>query len=563
MNDEIRVLVLQNALEHNGKADPAPVLGKVMAFHPDMRKDPAGAKRIVTELVLEINGMTIDEQKVLLEKLGGPKEIRKRERRDPLFPLRIVEGKETRMRFAPGPSGPLHIGHTRAAILNDEYCKRYDGTFILRLEDTNPERIDPEAYTMIPEDLQWMNVSVDETYIQSDRFEIYYDIARELLEKGHAYVCTMDVEEWRDLKLKGKPSPERDQTPEEQLDRWDGMLQGAYDEGEAFMVIKTDLKHKNPAVRDFVGMRIRHAPHPRTGERYHLYPLYNLSVAIDDHLMECTHILRGKDHLNNTVRQKFVFEHMGWELPEYIHYGLVSIPDTVLKTSLIREDIMSGQYSGWDDVRLGTVRALAERGFNPDSIRRYWLEVGVKPVDIRFSWETLETMNREIIDRSANRYFFVDSPVPLTIDSPNPLEGRAPCHPEEPERGYRYYRLVPTDGSIRVYLTQKDVNSLEQGELIRLKDICNVRIKDIEGPRAEFVGIDLEDLKNAKGRILHWVPEKSLPCKVLMRDGSIVTGLVEEGAETAAERGDVVQFERFGYCKLRMEDMVVGRFTHK
>ncbi len=160
------------------------------------------------------------------------------------------------MRFAPGPSGPLHLGHTRVAILNDEYCKRYDGKFINRVEDTNPDKIDPDAYDMIPQDLEWLGVKVHQTVIQSDRFEFYYDLARQLIEKGHAYICTCPVEDWRKMKEESRPCPHRDLPKEVQMEQWERMLAGHYGEEKAVFVVKTDLHHPNPAIRDFVGFRI-------------------------------------------------------------------------------------------------------------------------------------------------------------------------------------------------------------------------------------------------------------------------------------------------------------------
>ena len=179
------------------------------------------------------------------------------------------------MRFAPGPSGPLHIGHSRAAILNDEFVKRYGGRFILRLEDTNPMKILPEAYTMIPEDMSWLGTTVHQVVRQSDRFGIYLEHARRIIELGGGYVCTCPVEKWRSLKERNRACPHRDQDPDKQLAEWERMLDGTYREGEASLMIKTDLGHPNPAVRDFVAMRIMDHPHPRTGDRFRVYPLYN------------------------------------------------------------------------------------------------------------------------------------------------------------------------------------------------------------------------------------------------------------------------------------------------
>ncbi len=563
MKDLIMIFALENAIEHGGMANIGPIMGKMMAAHPDLKKDPRSLSMSIREAVQKVNGMEFEEQKELLKKLGGPIELEKRERKDPMVPLEGAEDKKVRMRFAPGPSGPLHIGHTRAAILNDEYCKRYNGSFILRFEDTNPEKIDPDAYDMIPEDLDWLGVKVDEVYTQSDRFERYYEITEKLIERGFAYVCTMDPEKWRELKTRSKPCRERSLSPEEQMEGWEKMKEGYYSEGEASLVIKTDLSHRNPAVRDFVGMRIKHAPHPLTGDRYHLYPLYNLSVAIDDHLMGCTHILRGNDHLNNTTRQEYVFDHMEWKLPKFFHYGLVSIPETILKTSLIRDEISNGNFNGWEDVRLGTVRALSARGFEPASLRRYWTEVGIKPVDINFSWETLATMNREIIDRKCERFFFVEDPVSLNVSHDSSLSSKAPLHPEFPERGHREYTIESIDGVVKVVVPSHEMRDLARGDLIRLKDLANIRITDPETLKGKYSGNDVDALKKEEGKIIEWAPLGSIDCRILDPDGNIRFGKVEPLAISSAKEKRIVQFERVGFCKLRGSDPITGNFAHK
>jgi len=202
------------------------------------------------------------------------------------------------LRFAPNPSGPLHIGHARAAILNQEYVNRYGGKLILRVEDTDPRRVDPDAYQMIPEDLKWLGVQWQEEYIQSDRIEIYHEYARKLIELGEAYMCTCPGEEFKKLKDASQPCSCRDMSVEDNLERWEGMPEMA--EGTAVLRVKTDLEHKNPAIRDWVAMRIVDAEHPRIGTKFRVYPMMNFAVAVDDHLLGVTHVLRGKDHLANS-----------------------------------------------------------------------------------------------------------------------------------------------------------------------------------------------------------------------------------------------------------------------
>ena len=362
----IKKYALQNAVFFKGTANPKAVVGKVLGENPEYRSKAGELTPLIESIVADINRMSFEEQTKALEKIDPSLLTKEKKERVYLLPeLRNAADGKVVMRIAPGPSGPLHIGHTRVSILNDEYVKRYSGKLIARYEDTNPEKIDPDAYRMIPEDLDWLGVKIHENVIQSDRFGIYYDFTKKLIETGHAYVCTCKGDDWREMKEEKKGCPCRDLPANVQLERYDGLLNGSYGEGEAVAVVKTELDHPNPAIRDFVALRVVGHPHPRTGDRYCAYPMMNLSVAIDDHLLGVTHVIRGKDHLNNTLRQEYIFNYFGWKKPEYYHYGLVNIPDTVLKTSLIKESIRSGEYSGWDDVRTGTVRAIERRGIRP------------------------------------------------------------------------------------------------------------------------------------------------------------------------------------------------------
>jgi glutamyl-tRNA synthetase len=280
LKEVIRKYALQNAAMYGGRANPKAVMGKVMAERPELRSRAREVSMAADEVCREIGELPVEEIRRLAQD-SDPDIFRrvKEERRHELPDLPgAVEGKVV-MRVAPGPSGPLHLGHTRVSILNDEYVKRYKGRYIDRIEDTNPDKIDPEAYRMIPEDLKWLGVDIHETVIQSDRFELYYKVARQLIDMGKAYVCTCEAEAWRVMKEKGQACPHRDQSPEEGHEMLDRMLSHAYGEEEAVMVVKTDLSHPNPAVRDFIGLRIVDSvPIPETGDRYVVYPMMNFSV---------------------------------------------------------------------------------------------------------------------------------------------------------------------------------------------------------------------------------------------------------------------------------------------
>lgn len=556
IEDIIRKLALQNAVFFKGKANPKAIVGKILGQYPEYRAKVAEITETINGIVEDVNAMGFDAQKAELEK-ADPSMLKKekKERVYELPDLEDVEQGKTVMRIAPGPSGPLHIGHTRVSVLNDEYTKRYKGKLILRFEDTNPEKIDPEAYDMIPEDLDWLGVKIHQKFIQSERFETYYDLTRKLIEQGHAYVCTCNPDKWRSMKEQKQACPCRDLPVNEQMERYDRMMEGGYEEGKAIAVVKTDIAHPNPAIRDFVALRIVDAPHPRTGTKYRVYPMMNLSVAIDDHLMGMTHVIRGKDHLNNTERQRYVFDYFGWKQPVYHHYGLVNIPDTMLKTSLIKQSIKEGQYTGWDDVRTGTVRALERRGIRPEAIRRYWVESGIKSVDITFSWDNLYGMNRDVIDPVSDRYFFVQDPVRYDIEGIDSITGNAPLHPDHPERGSKEYVV---DGPKTVFISEKDSKTFSQDRRIRLKDLCNLEYS----MPARYAGNDVSDMRKGGLKAVQWVGRKSIPCDVLMTDGTVASGLVEDSI--LEEKADTVQFERFGFVRIEKKDpqKIVAVYTH-
>ncbi len=555
IEDTIRKFALQNAVFFKGTANPKAVVGKVLGGCPELRSKAGEITPLIESITAEVNAMGLEAQTKALAEMDSSLLVKeKKERKYELPELKNVDGKVV-MRIAPGPSGPLHIGHTRVSILNDEYVKRYGGDLVLRFEDTNPEKIDPDAYDMIPEDLEWLGVKCNRTYIQSDRFPMYYDYTRKLVEGGHAYVCTCNGDDWRGLKEKCQACPCRDLPVEDQMERYDKFLNGDYADGEAVVVVKTDIAHPNPAIRDFVALRLVRHPHPRTGDKYIAYPMMNLSVAIDDHEMGMTHVIRGKDHLNNTFRQEYIYDYFGWKKPEFFHYGLVNIPDTVLKTSIIKQEIKDGTYSGWDDVRTGTVRALERRGIRADALRRYWVEAGMKSVDIQFTWDTLYSMNRDIIDPISDRYFFVPEPVRYDIEGIDVIEGSAPLHPDHPERGKREYRL---EGPRTIFMTSDDSKMFAEAGKVRLKDLCNLEY----ALPAKYAGDDVSILRQG-ARAVQWVGADSIEAELIMPDGTIQNGLVEKAI--LAEKEEMVQLERIGFVRVASKgpDGVSMVFSHR
>ena len=555
IRDDIYLFALQNAVKHKSVPKAGAILGSVMGAHPELRPQAKEINAILPEILAEVEAMSVEEREAKLTALSPEMIEKMHEKKERVHELPELPeaGNGVVMRFAPNPSGPLHLGHARASVLNDYYVKKYGGKFYYRVEDTDPKRVDPEAYDMVMEDLKWLGIGITDVVYQSDRFQIYYDLARELIKLGGAYMCTCDNDEFREKKLKKQPCPCRDLSVEENLRRFDDMLAGKYQEGEITMRVKTDIAHPDPAVRDFAAMRVlTSVKHPRRPEIF-VYPLMNFSVAVDDHLLGMTHVIRGKDHIANTRRQEYIYRYFGWKMPHFYHYGRMSIAGLELSTSGMRKGINEGLYTGWDDIHLGTLRALARRGIQPEAVRAAVVDIGMGDTDISFSWENLFAQNKAIIDAEADRYFFVPDAVPVTVANAPAMEAHAPIYPNHPERGER---VLSFTGSVLLPRSE-----IETGRMLRLKDLFNIRITG-EGS-AEYAGDSLAEARAAKAPIVQWLPtDAGVPCSLLTPEGT------SEGyCEVAVLNYDqkIVQFERVGFARIDSvkDGHVTAYFTHR
>ncbi|MDD1712236.1 MAG: glutamate--tRNA ligase [Methanoregulaceae archaeon] len=551
------VPALQNAVKYQSLPKAGTVLGMVMGTHPELRSRAREVKEVLDAVLAEVGAMSVEEREAMLKEIApGLVHEEKHVHAERKLPALPSAGGGVVMRFAPNPSGPLHLGHARAAVLNDAYVREYGGRYILRIEDTDPKRVDPEAYAMVQEDIAWLELGITEVIYQSDRFDLYYDFGWKLIKLGGAYVCSCENEQFRELKLGRKACPCRGTTVEENLDLWQRMLDREFYEGEASIRVRTDLEHPDPAMRDFPIFRILKAPlHPRLDAE--VYPLMNFSVAVDDHLTGVTHVIRGKDHIANTRRQRYIIDYFGWTVPHYIHYGRMGIEGVVLSTSQMREGISAGTYTGWDDVRLGTLRALARRGIAPEAVRNAMLDIGTGDTDISFSWDNLYARNRAIVDPVANRYFFVPDPVAVDVRDAPLHEAHALLHPGNPQRGVR---TLPFTGTVLVPAEE----IAKAPAMLRLKDLFNVRLSFAgDMPVLTYAGDALADARAAKAPIIQWLPaDCALPCTLRKQEGD-VQGVCEPGLVREADA--VVQFERIGFARIddASGDRIVAYFTHR
>ncbi|MFB6175122.1 MAG: glutamate--tRNA ligase [Candidatus Nanohalobium sp.] len=542
-----RKYALKNAVEHGGECNPGAVIGKI--FAEEEFEDKGEVTQTAQKVCEEVNGLSLEEQEEEIEKYEY--EEPEKEEHDPIPDLDVDEEEEVIVRFAPNPNGPPHIGHARGMTVNGELRDKYDGKLILRYDDTDPVTKRPmkEAYGMYEEDYTWLGYKPDEVRYSSKNFGTYIEYAEKLIEMGKAYVCKCSQEAGQKYRKEGKECPHRGQSAEENMDLWEKMRDGGLEEGEATLKIKTDMQHKNPAVRDFVAFRIIDDPdHPITGDEYRVWPLLDFQGAIEDHVMGTTHIVRGKDLRASTKRQKYIYDYLDWEYPDIMYWGQVEISgfDAPVSGSTLGKMIEDGELDGWDDPRAPTLRALKRRGFQPEALQEFFIEMGVTENDIEASVETLEKENTRIIDEDADRYFFVAEPEKLTVSGlPEDIKPEMQVHPEHEERGVRSPDLDVENGEVEIFVDQKD---LEDG-FVRLKGLCNV---NISGNSAEYVEGDHRDALERNADFIHWVPGYASEAMVRMPDGEDIAGRIEPNS---IEVDEVVQFERFGFVRCDSEDV--------
>jgi len=369
INDEtIRAHAIKNAISHKGKAIAEPVIAAL--FNEGLKKsDIKKYSKIIFPIIKEVNKLSLDQQKKEFQNFE--KKISKRKIRVGLPELPNVKKSGVVMRIAPSASGPLHIGHAIIAGLNILYVKKHKGKFYVRIEDTNPENIDPKSYKIIKEDVKWL-YDKSKILIQSERLDLYYKYAEKLIKKEKAYICTCDANKFREYSHKKENCPCRKLKVQENLDKWRKMLdKKTYKPGEAVLRFKSSMKSKNPAMRDFPLARINETPHPLQKKKYRVWPLMNLSVSVDDIELKMTHIIRGKDHKDNAKRQELIYSALGKKYPVSLFIGKIHFKGMSLSTREMREGINSGKYKAWDDKKLPTLISLRKQGYKAEAFLKF------------------------------------------------------------------------------------------------------------------------------------------------------------------------------------------------
>ncbi len=581
--DEARRQALLNAVQHGGRTMPKVVLARLLGSRADLRPRAAElASSVVPPIVDEVNAMDPERQRAALEE-AWPGALAAQEARNapaassaPSDPdpsrgtaLPELEGAERGRvvtRFPPEPNGYPHIGHAKAAIINEEYARMYGGRMILRMDDTNPGSERLEYYAAIKVGLEWLGVRHDSMKNTSDDIEMIAGRGQQLVDSGDAYVCTCKRD--RVARNRREMAECKCRSRDDHAQRWEKMFTKSKP-GEAAARLRGDMSSPNTVMRDPVLFRIIDARHPLVGTKYRVWPSYDMAVAVEDSADGVTHAFRTKEYELRNELYSDLLGRLGMRAPRVIEFSRLELRGMPVSKRIIRPLIESGKVSWYDDPRLPTLEALKRRGISPGAVRRFVLSLGLTKADTTAPFATLEALNRKAIDGSSIRLFMVRRPVELAVSG---WTGGAAAavrnHPSDESMGTRD---VPTGGGA-VCIEESDADGLLPGATIRLMGMGNVRIGEAGGRRLSG-SYDGGDLRDGAPRV-QWVPrDGSCEVRILVPrepfpDGErFDEGSLEEVRALAephyagVEDGAMIQFVRFGYC--RKESLTTAVFAHR
>jgi len=459
----------------------------------------------------------------------------------------------------------LHIGHAKAAIVDFEYAKIYDGKFILRFDDTNPENAEFHFYDSQKKDLKWLGVEWDIEYNTSDNIKTHYKLAEQLILQGDAYMCNCSAEKIKNGRFIGIICNCRLNSPEINFDIWNKLLDQSIE--NYVLRLKGDMKSTNTAMRDPTLFRVINKSHPLHQDKYHLWPTYDFAGAVEDSISGVTHPFRTKEYELRDECYFYLLDKLNLRKPHLLEFARLSIEGMPVSKRKIKPLIDKGFVSGYDDIRLPTLRGLDKRGIKPEAIKNFIFSQGISKVESKVSLSLLEAENRKILDPNAKRFFFINNPIKLYIKNAPNIRKSIKLHPKNEKLGMR-----EIESNQVFYIPKEDVVDFKVGSIFRLKDLFNVRILEINNEiKAEYIGDELIE-NSAK---IQWTTEKYVKMNVMIPNQLFVNDefnknsleIIHGFAEKAVAKlkdNEIVQFERFGFVKIGREDnKLIGFFAHK
>jgi len=437
-------------------------------------------------------------------------------------------GMQVHTRFPPEPNGYLHIGHCKALTIDFGTAERFGGICNLRMDDTNPAKEDTEYVEAIQEDIHWLGFDWEDRFFYgSDYFEKTYEYAVELIKKGLAYVCELTPEQFREYRGDiGKPaiSPWRDRPVEENLDLFERMKNGEFQEGQYTLRAKIDLASGNFNMRDPVLYRIRYIEHHRQGTKWCIFPMYDFAHPIQDALEGITHSLCSLEYEAHRPLYNWVVENVSipYIKPRQIEFARLGINYTVMSKRKLRKMVEENVVDGWDDPRMPTLCGLRRRGYTSSSIRTFCEKIGVSKVDSTVDIALLESCLRDDLNLKAKRVMAVLDPVKLTIT--NYPEGQSELldvenNPVDENAGTRkvsFSKHLWVEKEDFMEVPANKYKRLYPGNEVRLKGAylvtCTGCVKDEEGNVTEILceydplsrGGNPADGRKVKGATIHW-----------------------------------------------------------
>lgn len=548
-------------LKERYKAVPG-LFAKIKAL-PELKwAEPRLFKPIIDEEVLKVLGpkderdLVKKEKKPKGDKKGNQKENKKKEEAEgpkrsmftegflgdlhkvgenpQAYPELMAEhlkatGGKVHTRFPPEPNGYLHIGHSKAIMVNFGYAKYHNGVCYLRFDDTNPEAEAPEYFESIKNMVAWLGFKPWKITYSSDYFDKLYELAETLIKNGKAYVCHCTAEEikrGRGIKEDGTPGGERkacasrDRPIEESLTEFRKMRDGFYKPGEAILRMKQDLNSPSPQMWDLIAYRVLDAPHPRTGTKWRIYPTYDFTHCLVDSLENITHSLCTTEFYLSRESYEWLCDQVHVFRPAQREYGRLNITGTVLSKRKIAKLVTGGYVSGWNDPRLFTLEAIRRRGVPPGAILSFINTLGVTTSTTNIQVVRFESAIRKYLEDTTPRLMFILDPVEVVVDNVDEdfeVECTIPYRPNTPEFGDR---MVPFKK--RFYIERSDFSEdSENKEFFRLTPSQPVGLikvpytvsfqsleKDADGKITRIhVKYDNEDAKPKKPKTyIQWVP---------------------------------------------------------
>ena len=577
-NDEIDRLVnaiaLKNAAEHSGSTNVNTVLAKILSLRPELKKEIKTLMAEIKTVVDSVNKMDVELQKKYLNEIDledskiDSKSAQKHVTSHRLPELQMT-GTRVITRFPPEPNGYPHIGHAKAAIIDEEYARMYDGKLILRFDDTNPQNEKLEYYEAIRSGLEWLGVKPDIVKNTSDDIFVLHDYGKKLTLGGNAYVCTCDTNKIHKMRMQQVECPCRGNIDdaEKNKERLDKLFDGTYHQNDAIVRFKGNMQDNNTVLRDPTLFRIIEAPHSLLGEKVQVWPTYDFAAPVEDCLDGVSHALRSKEYELRNALYLDILDRLELRKPIVVEFSRLEFENMPVSKRKIKQLIDDNHIAGWDDPRLLTLSAMRKRGFDPRAIRSFVLSLGLTLAESKPPFKTLESMNRKILEPIAIRLFFVKDPIRIIVEDAQDTKVTLRNHPNI-DLGTRQVEV-----SNVVYISQDDAILLAEDEEIRLMELYNIKIKDIDLDKKVITASYLNNEIVRDMKKIQWVSDKNktnytvlVPKELYIDDKFNPNSLerIEGYAETSIlqlKSHTQLQLTRFGFCNT--QDKTTEIFIHR